>query len=200
MKGQRGFTLLELIVTIGLLVGLSSVIVLNSVGSREQIKLSNSAKILEVALTEAQAYGSSGKAFPEGDTSPEAFDRGYGVYVSKNASEIIIYGGPGDLDGDGTFDPEEGMFDGNEDNVYERIYLEGGVKVVDIDGSNAHAVHILFKRGDSRAHIRKENPEQPDDEVTFRLSLGEDPESEIISVGAAIEVIVNKTGLIYVKD
>lgn len=189
MREEKGYTLLELVVTVGLLISLSTVIALNATGSRTQIKLANSAKLLESALTQAQAYGMSGKAFPEGDTSPEAFDRGYGVYIENGSGVIIIYGGQGDTNSDGVIDSnEERYVPGNE---YETIPFEGGVFIEDIAGSNAHAAHVFFRRGETGAHLHRESPDVDNaNEIILKLSIE----------GNEVDVVVNKTGLIYIND
>jgi prepilin-type N-terminal cleavage/methylation domain-containing protein len=186
IKTRKGYTLIELVVVVALLTGLSTILLLNSSDSKKITYLNTATRQLESAYMQAQAFGNSGRAFPPGVASPD-FDRGYGVYVEKNSDTIIIYGGQGDADSDGTISADEEKYvSGNE---YESIKLQGGVIVSRIDTSasnNRPEGHTLFRRGEAETHIHSDNHDFLDD-MTIRLEIG----------GLTKDVVVNKNGLIY---
>jgi len=166
MQKQQGYTLLELIIVIGLMGLLVSVMLINGVDSRRIQQLENAARQLESAVAEAQAYGNSGKAYPEGGTDPEDFNRGYGVYVATAETDdankkIIIYGGDGDANNDGSVVLSEEVYDAISQQ-YEMINLTGSVYVKYIRNINPAgnivmadnpSGGVLFRRGRTSAGV-----------------------------------------------
>lgn len=186
-----GYTFIELVVVIALLMGLTTVVLLNSSESRNVTKLNNAVRELEGALLEAQALGNSGRAFPPGDSSDVAFDKGYGVFVDKNASSVIIYGGQGP-GGDAFIDPSEEMYISGQD--YETVHFTGEAIISNIEpstGTNASEAHILYRRGTMEAHLHSVSPNQ------FNLNM---LTITLERNGVEKDVVVTKTGLIYVDD
>lgn len=195
-KTEGGYTLIELVVVLALLVGLTTTIILNGSDSRRLTHLNNATLQLESMLTQAQAYGHSGQAFPVGDDSPEAFDRGYGIYAERNSGTILMYGGEGDTNGDGVITHAEEKYT-DAGQIFESVTLEGGVVVSRIDfapsPANQNRLYVLFRRGETGAHIHGlANAAQYNnrDAVTITLSLG----------SLQQRVVVNKTGLIYITN
>lgn len=191
---EKGYTLIELIVVVALLLGLTTVMVLNGTGSRRVVHLNNAALQLESALTKAQALGHSGQAFPPGDASTEAFDRGYGVYLERDSGQVIIYGGQGDASA-----AEERY--SNASQNFEVFTFSGGVQVSNIAFSDppptTQRLHVLFRRGETEAHIHG-HPVAPPfnnrNSVTITLSTGSGAQT------ISKRVIINKTGLIYIDN
>jgi type II secretory pathway pseudopilin PulG len=157
LKKIQGYTLIELIAVIAMLMGLTAVMVLNGADSRHLSNLENGARQLESALSKAQAYGNSGRAFPPGTNDPKNFDAGYGVFISPNDNKkIIIYGGLGDLDNDG-FEVDEDILSNTNHytaggQVYETITLEGSVVIDRVKGKSPasaapQGLSVLFRRG-----------------------------------------------------
>jgi prepilin-type N-terminal cleavage/methylation domain-containing protein len=189
LKNKKGFTLIELIVVVTLLTGLSTLLLIRNQTSRDLSQLIAASRQLESALMQAQSYGNSGRMFlfPAEVANPKMYDRGYGVYIKKNLTKIVIYGGQGDGDGDGDIDAGEDRYIvGNE---FEEIELFGGTEVDHIwtdKNPNKNSIHILFRRGETGAHMHT-NSHHYLDETRITLKNG----------GLTRDVVVTKTGLIY---
>jgi len=196
----KGFTLMELVIVLGIIVGLSSVLLLQGTEGKDRTRVTRAAVQLEAALKEAQALGNSGRAFPVGASAPDNFDRGYGVQVTEGSGTFFIYGGQGNVDGsvdasgNPTIDPTEEVYvAGNE---YETIIFEGGVVVDNVDfssGGDNGMASVLFRRGESEVKIHRNggNPGNRNRSwVIFTLQLN----------SAETDVYVNEQGLIYIDD
>lgn len=190
VRKERGYTLVELLLVIGLMGLLSTLMILNGSEARNQAQLQTAAQALESALTQAQSYGNSGRAF---SNATDKFDRGYGVYLTEGSNKIIIYGGQGD-GGDGTYSASEEKY--TAANVSETITLSGGVTIDDISWTSGppsaiHELHVLFRRGQSEAHIHGNNAGQvnmPGAKITLKTG------------SSIIDVYVYKTGLIHIDQ
>ncbi len=184
-KYTKGFTLIELVVVLGILVGLGGTLLLQGSGARDRMKVQRAAVQLKAAIIEAQALGNSGRIFtPEGVPYDEKldYDRGYGIYVEEGDDFITMYGG----DGDGT-GPNDEVYD--VDNTYEVVTFESGVEVDDVSvGGNR--VQIFFRRGESGALIFKTNSSVLQSNVTITLALND----------ASAKVFVNEAGLVYIEE
>lgn len=190
---EKGYTLIELVVVIGLISLLSTVIILNGAESRNLIQLQTAAQQLESVLTQAQAYGNSGRAYPAGTTN---YDSGYGVFVTTDSGSeknILMYGGLGDTSpADGTIDEDEEKYDTGQSQEFETITLGGNVEIGKITAvapnANTSEGHILFRRGEEQVHLYSKN--QSPEELIITLSSG----------SATIDVHVYETGLVYIDQ
>ena len=186
---ENGYTLIELLVVIALLAGLGSILLLNGAESRNLVQLQTATQQLESALTQAQAFGNSGRAFPVGTDN---FDSGFGIFVTTaSPKNIRIYGGLGDTDASGTFDEDEEKYTVAAQS-FELILLGGNVEINRIRGvspnANASEGHVLFRRGEPEAHVYTQN--QTPDGLVITLASGT----------ASIDVVINKTGLFYIDQ
>jgi type II secretory pathway pseudopilin PulG len=194
IKKIQGYTLIELIIVVGMMLGLTAVMVLNGTDSRHLANLESAARQLEATLSQAQAYGNSGRAFPPGESDPEDFDKGYGVFLTKNGDTVFMYGGQGDLNSDDSYEGDERRFINQSPypggQEYEAVKLEGSVVISEMRGNassqNANEAHILFKRGEPIVHIYSNNQEDFSD-LAITLESG----------GFEKKVMVYDTGLIY---
>ncbi len=177
INDEKGYTLMELLVVIFLLISLSTVILLSNNGSKDVAKVNAAARKLEAVLTEAQSYGNSGKACPP---SLNNFDNGYGVFVSTtNPDRIIVYCGDGTAPGE--------KYSSGASAVVETVYFDAGVKVTNVGTGNQ--THVYFKRGMNGAHLYGNGATQ---QASRTVTLGK---------GAiSAKVTVNKTGLIYIEQ
>jgi len=187
---ENGYTLIELLVVIALLAGLGSILLINGSESRNLAQLQTAAQQFESALTQAQAFGNSGRAFPAGS---DKFDSGFGVFVTTASPKIIrIYGGLGDTS------PADGVINEAEEKYtiaaqsFEVIQLGGSVEVDNIRGvtpnANSSEGHVLFRRGEAEASVYTQN--QSPNGLIITLA----------SEGASIDIVINKTGLFYIDQ
>jgi len=101
MHTKGGFTMVELIVTIGIFVMVTGVVLANYPKFSSQIVLENVAHQVALAVREAQTYGLSVRGF---DTGSGAIFPGYGVYFSSpgtGSKSFILFG---DADADQRYD------------------------------------------------------------------------------------------------
>jgi type II secretory pathway pseudopilin PulG len=186
---NKAFTLIELVVVCALLTGLTTVLLINSGNSKDLKNVEAAARQLESAYMQAQAFGNSGKAFPQASAN---FDRGYGVYVEDGSDTIVIYGGQGDINGINGTEASEERWSGVQADVYENIQLYGGVTVIDIDATNPNRDkgYVLFRRGEGEAHIHADKggtAHNFNDDMTVTLEAGSFQK----------RVLINKYGLVY---
>ena len=76
---RRGFSLVELLVSVGIVTVILSIIVLNQRSYTESTTISNLAENMSLSLSEAQAYGLAVKEISPGT---DDFTAGYGISVS----------------------------------------------------------------------------------------------------------------------
>lgn len=189
---KEGFTLVELIIVVSILVGLATMISINSVTARKQSNVSRAVDVVNSNLVYTQSIGMNGKPFPENSTfsNPENFDKGYGIHLVSGGTSIIIYGGRGDADNSGAIDPSEEMYLAS--NNYKTINLPSGVTIdqlmVTKSGTDItkSSVDILFRRGSSKAHIHAPGINDAD---VVKINIKDGSFTGCITV--------NKAGLIY---
>jgi prepilin-type N-terminal cleavage/methylation domain-containing protein len=195
MRQTRGFTLIELIVVIGLIATLTGFFVMGSVSSRNATNLDLAVREVESLLLQVQAWGQEGRAASDDVTDPNRFDYGFGVFFDEaDPQRLVVYTG----DGTGT-DPSD-----ENENVYEaagertlaeqfvqEYQLTGGVVVDDVRTStgNTARLHVHFRRGDRGAHLHDENASSFETWVTITLEVG----------GMERTIRAYNTGLIYVE-
>lgn len=83
---QRGFTLIELIVVVGILVVISGIILTNYSKFGGQILLRNLAYDIALSIREAQVYGISARSFLNAQ-----FASGHGVYFDISTTDNTFY-------------------------------------------------------------------------------------------------------------
>lgn len=105
---NQGFTILELMVSVGIMVVISTVIVANQSTYSSGASLKNVANDLGLSLRQAQVYGISVKEFNPGSS---IFNTGYGIAFNLSASPVgddksFIFFADRDVDGqyDSTWD------------------------------------------------------------------------------------------------
>ena len=88
MQNQRGFTLIELIVVVGILVVISGIILANYSQFGGTILLRNLAYDIALSVREAQVYGISARSFRGAE-----FAVGHGVYINllDSDTEFFLY-------------------------------------------------------------------------------------------------------------
>jgi prepilin-type N-terminal cleavage/methylation domain-containing protein len=93
---KAGFTVIELLVVLGIFAVIMGVAMFNQAGLSSNILLTNLAYETALAVREAQTYGIGVRATEGGN-----FEKGYGVYFDTDTlNQIVVFG---DSDGDNTY-------------------------------------------------------------------------------------------------
>jgi prepilin-type N-terminal cleavage/methylation domain-containing protein len=100
----EGFTLIELMVSIGIIGLITTIVVFNQSDLSDQISLTNTASEIELQLREVQAYGISVREFRPGS---DEFSQAYGIDINLNSASGSVGNDTtfyifGDLDGNGS--------------------------------------------------------------------------------------------------
>lgn len=99
LKFCRGFTLVEMLVSVGIFMILTSMVVYNYSDFNSNIIVTNVAYDVALALRQAQVYGLSVR----GNTS--VFSAGYGININKTKlSELVLFA---DLNNNGLYDQSD---------------------------------------------------------------------------------------------
>ena len=87
-----GFTLIELMICVAIMMILSSVIIFNHKGFNDNLEITNLSYQVGLALRQAQVYGVSTRDFKGGATQADRFNTPYGVHfdLSKPAEYIFF--------------------------------------------------------------------------------------------------------------
>ena len=116
---NKGFTLIEMLISVGIFTVMSGIILANYPEFRSRSALDNLTAQIAIVFREAQVYGISVRE--EG----ASFDTGYGVHVDitgENKKQLIIFA---DRNNDT-------IFDKNIDSVLETFNLTGGETISEL--------------------------------------------------------------------
>ncbi len=106
---QSGFTMIELLVTMGIFMLLTGAVLANYKTYSTNAEFANASESIVLALRQAQVYGSSTK----GNTttcgsSGTTFECAYGVHILNGASEVVIFV---DVDGDAHYSTSDSLIE-----------------------------------------------------------------------------------------
>lgn len=157
---NKGFTLVEMLVSLGIMGSILSVVLLNQSSYTERIALSNLADQMSLTLYQAQSYGIAVKEF---ETGSENFSVAYGLTVSilSNGDESA-YLNFADEDGDGTYDGNWNCQQGGSSECLEKVTFSqnntiNSICIIENNGSEdcnqPKRVDITFARPNTRANI-----------------------------------------------
>ncbi len=198
---KKGFTLVELLITIVIFVMLTGVVLFNQNKFDSTILLKNLAYDIALTIRQAQTYGVNVRESQQTGTFSS-----YGVFLNLNEDnkKIIFFSdikGNGEGDEDGKFSDSDMTCSSNniESECMQKYSLKRGNYIsracagdsagscLDVDG----VLTLLFKRPNPDAYIYKD-----DDNVSKKYS-----EIEISSGdnSSKISVVVTGVGQIYVK-
>lgn len=191
---EGGFTLVELIVTISILVLIIGAILVQGRGSRDGLYATNEAYEAALLIRKAQSFGVS-----VGESKTGSFDLGFGVYVStSDLSELTLFG-----DGDGGPTSRNDFFEGEPDDSVEEVEILGNDVLIDVfcgtsasietcsDGGSLNNMSIVFQRPDPDAIITGN-----DGAVSF-----DSARIDVISLtGVRKRILVFSTGQIAVEE
>lgn len=173
IKEKKGFTLLELMVIIGIMVILSLIVLPNYRQGERQFLLQRTAHKLAEEIRAVQNMAISGRECPEcGGQKPD----GYGIYIDAPQKEIIVYA-----------DTNDNQFYGGGDGFIRNIELEKGVIVKQVN-TPPNKVCINFK--------------PPDPKIVMKYPIGGGGDAEFSGntiITLALEVNINQTKTIIVN-
>ena len=147
-RSQKGFTLIELIVVVGILVVISAIVLTSYSRFGGQILLRNLAYDVALSIREAQVYGISARSFLGAE-----FAVGHGVYFNliEGNNFFFLYT---DVDGNSFFTSAATewveTFSIGRGYVIEQLCIPSGGE----ENCNVVALDILFKRPEPDAIIR----------------------------------------------
>jgi len=177
-KYQKGFTLVELLTTIFIIVVLSTIAFLTNRQNIKQYTLLRSANKLAQDIRTAQQMAMTTKTCPVGTPYCGGnIPKGYGIYLESGRIDYILYA---DIDGDE-------YYDSSDDVIIQIIPLESGVEIQSV---NPSPLSINYKPPDPTTKISNGSIEL--DEGIITLVLQSDPLK-------TKTVKVNKFGLIQVE-
>lgn len=177
-KLLTGFTLVELLVVITIIIFLSAIILINYGGSQSQLNLQRSAHKLAQDIRRAQEMAMSAKECSV--CTPIQVPRRYGLEFEEGRDYYILFADGND---NGRYEPAV------EDKEVERIYFEKGISIQKLFTPDSKTrVWVAFK---------------PPDPLTTIRDAGEDSsilEIQLINVNNQTKIVgVNKAGLIEVE-
>ena len=172
IKKENGFTLLELMVIIAIMITLSLIVLPNYRQGERQFLLQRQAHKLAEEIRAVQGMAISGRECPE--CVPQKPD-GYGVYIDVQQKEIVVYA-----------DTNDNQFYGGGDAFIKDIELEKGVFIKQVN-TPPNKVCINF--------------EPPDPKITMKYPQagGEVEFSGAAIITLALEVDINQTKTIIVN-
>jgi prepilin-type N-terminal cleavage/methylation domain-containing protein len=156
LRKTRGFTLVEMAISIGIFSIITSVVIFNHGKFNSSIVVTNLSYEVALAVRQAQVYGLAVKQEIGSDTS---FEYAYGVYFAKNSQSFYIFA---DKDGEGDFDlnindpcDNSGTYE-----CQERIEVRGDVQIYNLETEDSNGINevdnltVLFLRPNPVAIIR----------------------------------------------
>jgi prepilin-type N-terminal cleavage/methylation domain-containing protein len=158
MNSSKGFTLIEMMVSIAIFSIITSVVIFNHGKFNSSINVTNLSYEVALAIRQAQVYGLAVKQ--DADRVDESVEYAYGVYfdTSSAASKKVFYIFA-DEDDNQQFDPSGDLCDGTGE-CQELIEIRGDVEVGSLSTntvSGSESLTVLFLRPNPVAIIRDES-------------------------------------------
>ena len=187
LKSDKGFTLIELLAVAGIIVLITSLILVNNNKFGGKILLENLAYDVALSIRQAQVYGISVRQFSTG-----TFDIGYGVYFNSSPASAKSYSLFGDANGNS-------LWNTGEDVAPSPYSIERGYHIYKLcapRGANAstctavNRLDIVFRRPEPDAYIRRNGlaAVQESARIVLRSPRGDE-----------VSVVVEITGQISVE-
>ncbi len=150
----RGFTLVEMLIVLGIFFVISSIVLLNYKGFGSDLLLTNLSYDIALQLRRAQSYGVSVKSISDA----EGFVHAYGVHFDQDQATFKFFI---DINDNEVFDPGDGppieIYNiNNQDRIFRLCYKDtsdGSSHCTNGGGNNPNAIDVLFKRPDPDAKI-----------------------------------------------
>ncbi len=153
-KTQKGFSLIELIVTVSIISVILSVVLYNYGGFNDKLSLSSATQELAIGVRQAQTYGINVK---ESTVSSGQFNYAHGIYLStQTPSSYVIY-----VDSN-----SNNVYDSGAGELVETVNLRNGITINNICNSTTCPAS-----GVARMSINFLRP-NPDGRIYFLNSSG----------------------------
>jgi prepilin-type N-terminal cleavage/methylation domain-containing protein len=188
-KIKSGFTLIELMITIGIATAIMAVVLVENSKFNNSILLTNASYEVALTVRQAQVFGLSSRSNTSGTFSA------YGVKASvDNPTVVQLFA---DVDNDSTYDNGEevtgGVALGRGLQINKICYKEGGA--MQCNGNPRNEVTVIFKRPNPEALIFNANGNQPNNLSYVSIILG--PKDDAVNVRCAV---IYRSGQISVKS
>lgn len=183
MVGRRGFTLIEMLVVLGIMAVLTAALLTRNSAFGGSIILRSLAYDVALSIREAQVYGIAVRQSIAG-----TFTRGYGVNVrSASPASYLLFS---DLDDNGHYS--------GEGELVTRYTLKNGYKISDIcitratgeEQCSVQKADVTFQRPEPDAYIRQDDTATLNQRVRIRIAS---------PGGSTADVLVEATGQISVQ-
>lgn len=202
IRNQGGFTLLELLVVMALLVILLSISLFNYSNFGRDVELENATYTTALAIRETQVYGIN-RALRKGtETNVKNTFTGkyaYGVFVKKNEDNLILFKDPEGVIDDGVYNESVSCGISNSE-CYSKINLTRGNKITRIISyaassgpSEIDKASISFIRPDPDAIIKVSAAGTVYSRLDIEISDPTGNFSRCVRVGAAGDISILKT-------
>jgi len=149
LQTNEGFSLIELLVSIAILVIVSGLVFFNQSGFNNSVLVENLAYEISLTIRQAQSYGLQSKEFEKGSN---LFTIGYGVYFNIDDNDKIILYADVDMnhlyDGGGGVDREVDVLRLTSGNVIEKLCV-GDVCA----GGEVNVLNVSFIRPNPESYI-----------------------------------------------
>lgn len=143
---NTGFTLLEMLVVLGIFAIMTSITVFNYDKFRSQTILINMAYEVALSIRESQIYGVSVRS-PDNSSTSEDFRYPYGVHFEKDSSTYYLF-----VDNYGNIDGKANCI---QNECITPYILQRGIKVTDLkkgcSGSSLDSLSVSFRRPNPEA-------------------------------------------------
>ncbi len=194
---SRGFSLVELIVSISIITLLLGVVIFSYRTSTDKLTLNSGAQEMSIAIRQAEVYGLSVK---EATVSSGNFQYGYGIYFNPITSpnDYYLYV---DKNSNNTYDAGNGCGSGSTECV-EKFSLRNNIQITGICktvssvetcySSGTVALDVKFLRPDPIANIR----------LNLNSVVTSIPKGKVVltsPLGATTGVSIESTGQILVQ-
>jgi len=181
LKNNKGFSLIELLVSIAIIVIVSGIVFFNQSGFNNNVLLENLAYEISLTIRQAQSYGLQSR---ETGTGTDDFTAGYGVYFDlDNPDKLVLY-----LDED-----KNHIYDYNsgEDEV-DSLKITSGSEITKLCAGldcSARELSISFIRPDPTAYINKNNDSS---ESTGKITItSKKLEEKVISINRLGQISID---------
>ncbi|MBC7981973.1 prepilin-type N-terminal cleavage/methylation domain-containing protein [Candidatus Parcubacteria bacterium] len=184
-NNQKGFTLVELMVVVGIIAVISALSLFNSSKLNSSVLLSNTAYEIGLIIRDAQVSGLGAKVLLNGGNATTS---NQGVFFDKGTPEKIVFFA--DLDKNNTYNS------GEESQVYNIENKRAGsiIRICEVNGTNCDDMYdltVMFKRPNPEAYFYDTDHTSIGIQSNVVINVGFDG-------GDCRSIIIYKTGAIQI--